>query len=160
MGSSSSSTKMAEILTDIPIQDSSSVYVPLESLTESTVRSVVSVAISPEFPTWDYSERTLLRFLLAINDKLNEIENRTDENDQKFDENIIQHAKQVRQWLVNEENEPLIWDNLQKEYDQIAKKKCRDLARYHGSEDADPYFELKTKTVSCSSFCYIYIGSF
>jgi hypothetical protein len=160
MGSRSSSTKMAESSTDIPMQDSSPVYVPLESLTESTVRSIVSVAISPEFPTWDYSERTLLRFLLAINNKLNEIENRTDENDQKFDENIIQQAKQVRHWLVNKKNEPLIWDDLQKEYDHIAKRNCDDLARYHGSKDAEPYFELRTKTVSCSSFCYIYIRSF
>jgi hypothetical protein len=81
--------------------------------------------------------------LLAINEKLKEIES-------NIDEKTIEIAKQVRQWLVNVKNEPLNWDELQQKYNRIAKEKYRDLAYYYGSNDADPYFELRMKSVSYS----------
>lgn len=118
------------------------VYVPLESLTEPTVRSIISVATRQ--PNWDFSERSLLIFLLAINKKLNEIETNIDDNESQ----IVEHAKNVRKWLVNDKNEPLDWKRLQTLYDQSALLKSQDLARYYGSDDTSPYFELKMKTVS------------
>jgi hypothetical protein len=139
-------TKMDTSSIDEHMANLPSVYVPLESLTEPTVRSIISVAI--EFPNWDFSQRTLLIFLLAINEKLEEIENSTDENKHKFDEHLIQHAKKVREWLVDDKNKPLNWDRYRQSYHHIAKLKCNDLAHYYGSKDANPYFELKMKTVS------------
>jgi len=132
---------------DMSIQDRLPVYVPLESLTESTIRSIISVVTEPL--NWDFSQRTLLIFLLAINKKLEEIENNTDENERKLDEHIIEHAKNVRQWLVDK-NKPLNWDELRQIYDRIAKLKSTDLAYYYRSNDVDPYFELRMKTVSYS----------
>ena len=139
MGTASS--KKSEHTIEITMEDPFSVYVPLESLTESTIRSIISVATSSESPNWDYSERTLLIFLLAINKKLTEIENNKDEYS-------IEQATKVRQWLVNDRNEPLDWDKLQNQYNKIAKQNCTELARYYGSKDAHPYFELTVDTVS------------
>jgi hypothetical protein len=143
MGQCFSVSDMADESQDTPKEDSSPPYIPLESLTEPTIRSIISVATSSDRPNWDYSERTLLIFLLAINEKLKEIESNTDEK-------TIAIAKQVRQWLVNVKNEPLDWNELQQKYDRIAKGKCHELAYYYGSNDEDPYFELRMKSVSYS----------
>ncbi|CAF5225648.1 unnamed protein product, partial [Rotaria magnacalcarata] len=50
-------------------------YVPLEALTQSTVRSIIAAATSSDDLSPDYSQRTLLIFLLEINKILTEIEN-------------------------------------------------------------------------------------
>lgn len=140
-------SKILHIPIDMPMQDPFLVYVPLESLTEATIRSIISVATGIQ--NWDFSQRSLLIFLLAINKKLEEIENNTNENEKKLDEHIIEHAKNVRQWLVYK-NQPLDWDELRQRYDDIAKLKYTDLAHYYGSKDAEPYFELRMETVSYS----------
>ncbi|CAF1446359.1 unnamed protein product [Rotaria sp. Silwood1] len=123
-----------------------SVYVPLESLTEQVIRSIISVISSSDNLSPDYSQRTLLIFLLAINEKLNEIENNTDERGSISDKNIIQHAKKVRQWLVYNNNKPLDWDKLRTAYDEMTKQHRNALAHYCGVKDANPYFELTIKT--------------
>ena len=52
----------------------SSVFVPFESLTKQVINSVVSVATTFRKPGFDYSERTILIFLLEIKKKLKEAE--------------------------------------------------------------------------------------
>jgi hypothetical protein len=140
----------ASAVIKLPMANPLSVYVPIESLSEATVRSIISVATSFSFPNWDYSERTLLIFLLAINEKLKEIETNVNENDKKIDEPSVQRAQEIRRWLVDRQNKPLNWEHLKQKYDQIAGKNCDDLAKYHGHKGADPYFELILKTVSDS----------
>jgi hypothetical protein len=142
--------KKAAIMAQPPMEDPFSVYVPLESLTESTVCSIISVATSFVYPNLDYSERTLLIFLLAVNRKLKAIETDSNADDKKIDEQSLQRAQKIRQWLVDRHNAPLNWDQLEEKYSQIAGQNCDELARYYGSKDANPYFELTIKTVSGS----------
>lgn len=139
MGTSSAksdTTTMAK-----PMQDPFDIYIPLESLTEPTVRSIISVATRR--PNWDFSERTLLISLLAINRKLAEIENNKDGN-----EHIPEHVKNIRQWLVNDQNKQPDWNELEELYKMIAQQKSNELARYYGSNDTNPYFELRISIVS------------
>lgn len=131
-----SRNKMEELAKPDPF----SVYVPLESLTESTVRSIVSVIQSNESQNWDLSQRTLLIFLLAINKKLTELEVPGEE------QNI--QLKNVRQWLKYSNGQEIDWEKLQQKYDMIADMKCDGLARYYSSKTADPYFELTVNVVS------------
>lgn len=141
-------TKMAQNSTyTLKPVDLSSVYVPLESLTEQVVNSIIRVVIVNECQSqsWDFSQRTLLIFLLAINKKVEEIEKNIDTNEKKFDEHLIQQARKVRKWLVIN---PLDWDKLQQIYDKMAILKPNELGRYYGSENTDPYFELTMKIVS------------
>ncbi|CAF0719890.1 unnamed protein product [Adineta ricciae] len=126
--------------------DPSSVYIPLESLTEPTVRSVINVVVPHYSLNWDHSERTLLIFLLALNKKLTDIENSFESDEKKLDQRIIEHARQVRAWLVDRNNQPLDWKELQKNYDDTCDKKHDALANYHHADNANPYFELDMKT--------------
>ncbi|CAM4778806.1 unnamed protein product [Rotaria magnacalcarata] len=121
-------------------------YVPLEALTQSTVRSIIAAATSSDDLSPDYSQRTLLIFLLEINKILTEIENNTDANEQKPNENIIQCAKNVRQWLVDKNNQPLDWEELHKRCDKLKSDTRTSLAHYYGVKNAAPYFELTMKT--------------
>ncbi|CAF1466637.1 unnamed protein product [Rotaria sordida] len=146
----SSPTKMIPVCTNELMQQPVSVYVPLESLTEPVVRSIISVTTSSYELNMNYSQRTLLMFLLAIDEKLQQIENKTDTAEQISDESIIQHAKNVRQWLVYNNKEPLNWDELRKIYNKMTKQEYNSLANYFGVKDAVPYFELTMRTVSCS----------
>lgn len=145
MGSNPSKTPST--VHEISMKSLYPVYVPLESLTEPTVRSIISVVTTFSSPNFDYSERTLLIFLLAINEKLEEIEKNVDEK--KIDPNLIQRVEQVRSWLVNMKKKPLDWDKLKEKYAKIARETCTEMARYYGSKDSEPYFELTMKTVSC-----------
>ena len=43
----------------------------------------------------------------------------------------------------------LNWIELEKKYSRIADQNCNEMAHYYGSDSAEPYFELKVKTVSC-----------
>lgn len=135
---------------EIPMKPFRPVYVPLESLTESTVQSVIKVVQafqSFQSPTFDYSERTLLIFLLAIHDKLEEIEQKA-ADEEKIDPELLHRAQEIRQWLVDREKKQLNWDKLKHLHAQIAEHECTDMAHYYGSKDATPYFELRMKTVS------------
>jgi hypothetical protein len=140
-----SDTKMNHNFEDTLTTDPLSVYVPLESLTEQVIHSVISVALQPHDYSGNFSQRTLRIFLLAIDEKLKEIEKGTDK---QFDEQAIQHAEKVRQWLVDGNNKPLHWDKLREEYDRLAEKKCDDSGTNHQSKDVNRYSELKEKTVS------------
>lgn len=122
--------------------DPFSVYVPLESLTESTVRSIISVIEPNHHPYWDHSERSLLIFLLAINRKLTEIE-------QLPEDTATTQVKNVRQWLVDSKGEPLDWEKLQQRCDEITKNKSGEIVYYDWSRIVDPYFELTLQVVSC-----------
>ncbi len=141
-------TKMDPTFTIRPMPDPLSVYIPFESLTESVVRSIIRVVTPSYSPNWDYSQRTLLIFLLAINEKVEGIEKSKDATEEKPDENLIQKATEVRKWLVDKKKKPLNWDQLRQSYNKTAKQNCDELARYYRSESADPYFELKMHTVS------------
>ncbi|CAF1169729.1 unnamed protein product [Rotaria sordida] len=142
----SSPTKMIPVCTNELMQQPVSVYVPLESLTEPVVRSIISVTTSSYELNMNYSQRTLLMFLLAIDEKLQQIENKTDTAEQTSDESIIQHTKNVRQWLVYNNKEPLNWDELRKIYNKMTKQEYNSLANYFGVKDAVPYFELTMRT--------------
>ncbi|CAF4356012.1 unnamed protein product, partial [Adineta steineri] len=104
--------------------DPLSVYVPLQSLTKEVINSLVSTIPQAKSNNWNNSRRTLLAFLLAINNKVNQIEKHTDSNN-KFDEKIIQHAREVHQWLAEKH---LNWDELQTKYEDTAKKNNTELA--------------------------------
>ncbi|CAF1423147.1 unnamed protein product [Adineta steineri] len=121
--------------------DPLSVYVPLQSLTKEVINSLVSTIPQAKSNNWDNSRRTLLAFLLAINNKLNQIEKHTDSNN-KFDEKIIQHAREVRQWLAEKH---LKWDELQTKYEDTAKKNNTELAQMFNAETVEPYYELTFK---------------
>jgi hypothetical protein len=149
-------TKADKTVKTVNMSEPLSVYVPFESLTESVVRSIIRVVTPSYSPNWDYSQRTLLMFLLAINEKVEGIEKSKDTTEPKPDEHLIQKATEVRKWLVDEKKKPLKWDQLRQIYNKTAKNNCDDLARYHRSKNADPYFELTMPTVSYPYFCYIY----
>ncbi|CAF1191640.1 unnamed protein product [Adineta steineri] len=121
-----------------PMPDPLSVYVPLESLTKELINSLVSTIQQSGRTDWHNSRRTLLAFLLAINNKVNEIEKHIDTNN-KIDEKIIQHAREVRQWFVEKNLE---WKELQTKYENMAKKNNNELAQTLHAETVEPYFEL------------------
>lgn len=114
-------------------------FVPFESLTQRVVNSIISIATTFRKPNFDYSQRTILIFLLEIRKKLSEIEKKNETD---------QHTKNVRQWLAEKKNQPLNWIELEKKYKSIADQKCNEMARYYKSDHAEPYFELQTPTVS------------
>ena len=146
MGSNSSTN--APTMAKQVVKDPFSVYVPLESLTKSTIRSIISVATTFDYANFDYSERTLLIFLLKINRELKKIETETDTEDKKINEESLQRAKKIREWLVDRRHQPLDWDKLEEKYKEIEGKNCDQLAKYYGSKTSEPYFELTLKTVS------------
>ncbi|CAF3731908.1 unnamed protein product [Rotaria sp. Silwood1] len=122
--------------------DPLSVYVPLESLTKQTIESVALTALKHEMPDWNHSRRTLLAFLLAINERLNEIE----KNKIQYDEQTLKHAIKVRQWLVREEKSGQIiefdWNELRKTYDNMINNKNNKKEMYLGMRNEEPYYEL------------------
>lgn len=131
------------------ISHCSSVFVPFESLTQRVISSIVSVATTFRKPNFDYSQRTVLIFLLEIKKKLEEMEDKIRENNIEIDQQSIQHVQAVRQWLVNINKQPLNWTELENKYSKIAKQNCDEMAHHYGSDSAEPYFELNIKTVSC-----------
>ncbi|CAF1130150.1 unnamed protein product [Rotaria sordida] len=124
----------------------SSVFVPFESLTQRVINSIVSVATTFRKPNFDYSERTILIFLLEINKKLKEIEKKIQDNSTEIDQQLIQYAQNVRKWLVDINKQSLNWIELEKKYSRIANQNCDEMAHYYGSNSAEPYFELNVKT--------------
>ncbi|CAF4739789.1 unnamed protein product [Rotaria sp. Silwood1] len=122
--------------------DPLSVYVPLESLTKQTIESVALTALKHEMPDWNHSRRTLLAFLLAINERLNEIE----KNKIQYDEQTLKHAIKIRQWLVREEKSGQIiefdWNELRKTYDNMINNKNNKKEMYLGMRNEEPYYEL------------------
>jgi hypothetical protein len=140
---------MSENNQDENILNRSSVFVPFESLTRGVINSIVSVATTFRRPNFDYSERTLLIFLLEIKKKLTEIENKIREGGTEIDPQLIQQTQNVQGWLVDTKKQPLNWRELRRQYDRIANQNCDAMARYYQSTSAEPYFELKFETVSC-----------
>lgn len=125
--------------------DRSSFFVPFASLTQRLINSIVSVTATFRKPNFDYSERTLLIFLLEIYKKLKEIEHKTGEGSTDMDQ-----AQNIRRWLVNVNKQPINWRELRTKYEKFANKNCDEMARYYQSASAEPYFELKIESVSCS----------
>ncbi|CAF3718770.1 unnamed protein product [Rotaria socialis] len=127
-----------------PMPDPLSVYVPLESLTQETINSVISTVQHPDRRVWDFSKRTLLAFLLAIDNSVSEIERNGSNN--KYNEHTIQHAARVRQLLVHQDHagkiEKLDWTELRERYDKMAREKDDGTAKYFGAKNAEPYYEL------------------
>ncbi|CAF3525438.1 unnamed protein product [Rotaria sp. Silwood2] len=127
-----------------PMPDPLSIYVPLDSLTEDTIDSIVSTTRQLGRDDWSLSKRTLLAFLLAINNKVSEIEKGDSNN--KFNEQTVRHAAKVRQWLVQKDRsgniKKLDWNELQETYQRIAREKYDGTAKYFDVENAEPYSEL------------------
>jgi len=134
-----------------PMPDPLSVYVPLDSLTEKTLDSIIRTVQQSKKKDWNHSKRTLLAFLLAINDRVSEIEKNKDSNN-KFNEQTVQHAAKVRQWLVEKDqfknSKKLEWDELRARYDQMASEKDDGMAKHFGIENFEPYYELTIQGVS------------
>ncbi|CAF4003253.1 unnamed protein product [Rotaria magnacalcarata] len=132
-----------------PMPDPLYVYVPLESLTQETINSVISTVQHPDRKIWNFSKRTLLAFLLAIDKSVSDIE-RNDSN-YKYNEHTIQHAARVRQLLVHKDHagkiEKLDWTELRERYDMMAREKDDGTAKYFGVENAEPYYELSIEQV-------------
>jgi wobble nucleotide-excising tRNase len=134
-----------------PMPDPLSVYVPLDSLTEETIDSIVWTVQRSEKKDWSHSKRTLLTFLIAINDRVSEIEKSKDSNN-KFDEQIIQHAAKVRQWLVEKDQseniKELDWNQLRAKYDEMSIEKEDAMAKRFDVKKFEPYYELTIEGVS------------
>jgi len=134
-----------------PMPDPLSVYVPLDSLTEETIDSIVWTVQRSENKDWNHSKRTLLTFLIAINDRVSEIEKSKDSNN-KFDEQIIQHAAKVRQWLVEKDQseniKELDWEQLRAKYDEMSIEKEDEMAKRFDVKKFEPYYELTIEGVS------------
>jgi hypothetical protein len=124
--------------------DPLSVYIPLVSLTKATVRSVVSAVGGHDEPDWDHSRRTLLAFLLALNKTVKEIEQSKD-NDNQVDEHTVQHAKEVRQWLVKENT---YGKNIQLDWNELETRYQRMINGYFEANAKKPYSELTKNAVS------------
>lgn len=107
-------------------------FVPLESLTESVIKSIVCVATTFRRSSFDYSERTLLAFLLQIESKLRESE-------------ATQYIP-IRQCLST-----VNWKELRLKYERIQNLNCDEMARYFKSPTSQPYFEL-----TCPTVCFLY----
>ncbi|CAF4173884.1 unnamed protein product [Adineta steineri] len=141
-------TKMSNHYEFPPKPDESTMYVPFESLTKSVIHSVIKVVTSYRSLNEDYSERTLYNFLLAIKEKLEKIESDISTNEKKFDDHIIQHAGQVRQWLMDSNNEPLNWNSLQEHYE----KKINERERYWELKEPPQHLLLKRSRNYMSKF--------
>lgn len=128
-----------------PMPDPLSVYVPLDSLTEETINSIVLTVLHSEKKDLNNSKRTLLAFLLAINERVNEIEKNNDSNN-KFNQETVQHAEKIRQWLVEKDQSDNIkmlnWDELRATYDMMASDNDDGCARHYNVQNYEPYYEL------------------
>jgi hypothetical protein len=131
------------------------VFVPLVSMTELVVRSIVSTAAHKfEEPDWNHSRRTLLAFLLALNKMLEEIEQSKEIDNNKFDEHTVRHGEEVRLWLVDKDHSgnivKLDWNKLEIEYQKMTNDKTdAKWKRYGGDQETKLYYELKIDVVSC-----------
>jgi hypothetical protein len=122
-----------------PMADPLSVYVPFDSLTEETIRSVVKTVkqcaarhSSGSSGSW----RPLIAFLIALNEKLAEIKSNP------IDEKKVERAEQLQQWMnmenANGKTAELDWTRLNELYE---KMKDNDNA-------IKPYHELSIVRVS------------
>ncbi|CAF3596149.1 unnamed protein product [Rotaria sp. Silwood1] len=150
----------------VPNSNLSSIYVPLESLTEPTVHSVLYTALNNRIlSARNHSRRTLLAFLIAINKRLQAIEQNKDKND----DNINLRVKNIRQWLLYHNSSgntvKIDWTELQRTYQtMMANLQTSSMSSYRGGNMEEPYFELKIKTVSYSidrkKECEVILGKF
>ncbi|CAF0762874.1 unnamed protein product [Adineta ricciae] len=130
-----------------PMPDPLSVYVPLRSLDEKTVNSIVATLSSSERKDWHFGRRTLLAFLLAIRNQLDQIEKSKDLKTE-FDEQIIQHASVVRTWLVEKDAsgdfKELPWRELEEKYKKMMLEADNGMAEVFGINlhTIEPYYEL------------------
>ena len=112
------------------------VYVPLNSLTESMINSIVSTVLYSTKKDWHHSKRTLLAFLLAIHDRVSQ-----DQTDP------------IRQLLVDRSSpddvKQLDWNALQEQYEQMMKEN-EDGTSAVFEVEYEPYYELKIENVCCS----------
>ena len=124
--------------TPTPVVECRPIYVPFESLTQPVIRSIISVVYHHGRETWNFSQRTVLSYLLAVHEKLEQA--RSDE-----------HAIEVRSWLVDDHNAPLDWEKMQRLYAEQRRKHFDQMADYFGADSCGPYFELTMATVSTFS---------
>lgn len=129
-------------------------YVPLESLTEAVILSVTSVVCGRREESWNFSRRTLLAFLLALDEKLTAIEQQSATD--KID--VDPHTAEIRRWLVQPNNDPLDWNQLRQRYEIEKERKHDEMGRYFGITDTSPYFELTLPTVSSISSSFFLSG--
>lgn len=108
--------------------DPLSVYVPLKSLNERTINSIVSTVLYSTKKDWNHSKRTLLAFLLAIHNRVGEDE-----------------TNPIRQLLAD--NKQIDWDALREQYEEMMNEKEDGTSAGFGVE-FEPYYELKIENVS------------
>ncbi|CAF4276044.1 unnamed protein product [Rotaria magnacalcarata] len=139
------SAKSKLTIKNTQISNALSVYVPLESLTEKTVHSIISTATQAGTSDWNHSRRTLLTFLLAINDKLQQIEKNENANEQ-YNEYTIQHAKQVRRWLVRKHYSGKVididWNDFRTHFEGMFQENDDEIAKRYRVKTPEPYYEL------------------
>ena len=134
-GTQSQEPKPVISLPPTPVVECRPIYVPFESLTQPVIRSMISVVYQLGRETWNFSQRTVVSYLLAVHEKLEQA--RSDE-----------HAIEVRSWLVDDHNAPLDWEKLQCLYAEQKKKHFDRMADYFGADSWEPYYELTMATVS------------
>ncbi|CAF2095131.1 unnamed protein product [Rotaria magnacalcarata] len=139
------SAKSKLAIKNTQISNALSVYVPLESLTEKTVHSIISTATRARTSDLNHSRRTLLAFLLAINDKLQQIEKNENVTEQ-CDEHTIQHAKQVRQWLSRKHYSgkaiDIDWNDFRAHFEGMFQDNDDEIAKRYRLKTPEPYYEL------------------
>lgn len=152
MGSNNAKEEMEDFkdsADDVPKFELLPLYIPFESLTEAVIRSIISVVDDCTDFSPDFSQRTLLIYLLEINKKVKDIEaSVTTTTDDKPDENKVQQAKNIREWLVDKDKKPLDWEKLEKTIDFMTTQSRTVLMYYLGMVDQKPYYELRIPTVS------------
>lgn len=119
-----------------------SVYVPFDALTKQLLKSVISVVYDGDHRYGgEGSDRPLLCFLLAINDKLKEFE-----KDDTVDADS--QAGRVRQWLVDRKGQPIRWKLLEEQFERIYRKLSDGSDRYKINDNRVLYYEMGVIPVS------------
>ena len=120
----------------LPMPDPLSVYVPLHSLTEKSVQSLVRVLEQADRCYPNASSDTLLAFLLALNQRLTAMEEKEQNGEQ---------TKKIREWL-------LVHDGQSNEVRKIDWTRREEKFHWYMEErtkrDFSPYHELTLKPVS------------
>lgn len=134
-------------------RDIMTLYFPWKTISERSIRSILSVVLekTPQ-DSFDFSQRTLLAFTLNLDDKLKQVENLPDDGP---NEHLKARCKQVRSWLVDKRNQPIVFDELYEKYENLQSLKPNDMGYYYGSNDIEPYFELRMNTVNILSDFFI-----
>lgn len=125
-----------------------SVYVPFESLTEKLLKSVIGVLCrSSNRFSEEKSVRPLLCFLLAMMNKVEQIEEEGKKDSTKGDP----HATNVRRWLVDPSGREIARTSLQDAFNKIYKEDPDKSGHYRLLRGDQLYYEMNLPLVSISN---------